>query len=44
MKIPETPKKEPEKQPRDHAVKCVKLCGRETWNHDAICNGCRNED
>jgi hypothetical protein len=34
------PEHYPEHQPRDHAVRCIKLCGRETWNHNAICDGC----
>jgi hypothetical protein len=33
----------PEKQPRDHAVTCRKCFKRQTWNHDAVCDVCKED-
>jgi hypothetical protein len=33
----------PKKQPREHAVRCRRCLKRETWNHDAICDPCKED-
>lgn len=33
-----------ERQQREHAVRCIRHCGRMTWETSAVCLACRLED
>jgi hypothetical protein len=33
----------PDRQPREHAVTCRNCLRRQTWNHDGICDPCKED-
>lgn len=32
------------KSSREHSVNCTKCFKRQTWNNDAVCDACREDD